>query len=99
MTENNQQQQQQQQQQLHDAMQMAERFVALANEIKDEGKPVELVNAAMQLASGIYSTYIAAGNEGYLKEPGIRKVVNAYEHNLTRIQAYKKAQYNPEDKD
>jgi len=77
---------------------MIDRFVAVANELKDEGNGTDLVNAAFMLASGTYATYLAAGNEGYLKEDGIHKVADAYEHNLTLLQGLKKAQYNPDGK-
>lgn len=60
------------------------RFVNLANELKEEGKPIEMINAALILASCTYATYTAAGNEGYLKEDGIRKISEVYRQNLTR---------------
>ncbi len=88
-----------QQQQTQEIMQLVERFIALANEIKDEGKSVEMVNTALQLASGTYSTYLTAGDRGYLKKSGINKLVEVYKHNLTLIQGFKKTQYNPESKD
>lgn len=84
---------------MQETMQLMEKFIDLANEIKDEGKPVEMVNTALQLASGTYSTYLSAGNEGYLKESGINKLTEVFKHNLTHIQHLKKAQYNPEGKD
>ncbi|HID46899.1 MAG TPA: DUF3144 domain-containing protein [Chromatiaceae bacterium] len=74
-------------------------FVAVANRLKDEGHSTDLVNAAFMLASGNYATFLAAGNEGYLKEDGIRKVAEAYKHNLTLLQDLKKAQFNPDGKD
>ena len=89
----------QKQKQMQETMQLVERFIALANQIKDEGKPVEMVNTALQLASGTYSTYLTAGNEGYLRESGINKLTEVFKFNLTQIQNIKKAQYNPEGKD
>lgn len=77
---------------------MIDRFVAVANQLKDEGNNTDLVNAAFMLASGNYATFLAAGNEGYLKEDGIRKVAEAYKHNLMLLQDLKKAQYNPDGK-
>ncbi len=88
-----------QQKQMQETMQLVEKFIALANEIKDEGTPVEMVNTALQLASGTYSTYLTAGNEGYLQEGGINKLTDVFKYNLTQIQNFKKAQYNPEGKD
>lgn len=77
---------------------MIDQFVEVANRLKDEGNNTDLVNAAFMLASGTYATYLAAGNEGYLKEDGIRKVAKAYQHNLELLQNLKKAQYNPDGK-
>ncbi len=77
---------------------MIDRFVEVANTLKDEGNNTDLVNAAFMLASGNYATYLAAGNEGYLKEDGIRKVAEAYKHNLKLLQDLKKAQLNPDGK-
>ena len=89
----------QKQKQMQETMQLVERFIALANEIKDEGKSVEMVNTALQLASGPYSPFLTAGNEGYLRESGINKLTEVFKFNLTQIQKLKKAQYNPEGKD
>ncbi len=88
-----------QQKQTEDTMQLVEKFITLANEIKDDGTPIEMVNTALQLASGTYSTYLTAGNEGYLKQVGIDKLTEVFKHNLTQIQHFKKAQFNPEGKD
>lgn len=78
---------------------LAQRFIDLANEIKDEGKKPSVVNTALQLASCAYTTYLTAGNEGYLKQSGIDKLTQIYKINLTQLQAIKKAKYNPEGKD
>ena len=75
------------------------RFVALANEMKDEEKPIEMINTALQMASGTYSTYITAGNNGYLRKSGIDKLTSMYRHNLVHLQNVKKAQLNLEGKD
>ena len=80
-------------------MSMVDEFITVANRLKDEGNDAELVNAAFMLASGNYATFLAAGNEGYLKEGGVRKIAKAYEHNLTLLQSLKKAQFNPDGKD
>ena len=77
---------------------MIDEFVAVANRLKDEGNDTDLVNAAFMLASGNYATFLAAGNQGYLKEDGIRKIAEAYKHNLTLLQDLKKAQFNPDGK-
>jgi hypothetical protein len=74
------------------------RFVNLANELKEEGKPVEMINAALILASCTYATYTAAGNEGYLKEDGVKKISEVYRQNLASLQTAKKNQFNPKGK-
>jgi len=80
-------------------MAMVQEFIDVANRLKDEGKPVEIINASLMLASGTYATYLAAGNNGYLKESGIRKVSEAYRTNLERVQEIKKAQLDPDGKE
>ncbi|PLY14853.1 MAG: DUF3144 domain-containing protein [Sedimenticola sp.] len=78
---------------------LAKRFVNLANKMKDEGKDVKIINAALMSASCTYATYATSGNEGYLKEGGIDKVTALYRNNLVNIQQLKKQQLNPEGKD
>ena len=65
------------------------RFIALANEMKNEGKSQQMVNAALMSASGIYATYTAAGNDGGLTPPGVDKVVAVYKANLESVQKFK----------
>ena len=65
------------------------RFIALANEMKNEGKDQQMVNAALMSASGIYATYTAAGNEGGLTPSGVDKVVSVYKVNLENVQKLK----------
>jgi len=71
--------------------QCMERFVALANEMKNEGMPVEVVSWALMTASGVYATYSVAGNEGGLTDSGVTKVADAYRENLANIQKLKKS--------
>lgn len=75
--------------QKHD--EMLNQFIDLANKLKDEGNETQLVSAAMMSATAVYTTYVHAGNEGYLHESGITKVVNAYEKYVRQVQAFKKA--------
>ncbi|MBF0472029.1 MAG: DUF3144 domain-containing protein [Gammaproteobacteria bacterium] len=79
--------------------QLSARFVELANEMKNEGKDISMVSAALMSASGIYATFVASGgmNEGYLKPQGVDRVVLAYRANLESIQRFKKQQLNPDD--
>jgi len=68
------------------------RFINLANELKNEGHSQELVSAALMAASGIYATFISAGNDGGLQPSGVDKVVMMYRRNLEYIQERKKAE-------
>ncbi len=74
---------------------LAKRFIMLANQMKDEGKPIQMVNASLMSASGIYATYTAAGDEGGLTESGVEKVVAVYKQNLESVQKIKRMQSNP----
>ncbi len=79
--------------------QMQNKFIDLANKLKDKGEDPTLINTALMLASGHYATYLTVGNEGYLKESGISKLVQVYGHNLNRMQQIRKAHLNPDGKD
>jgi hypothetical protein len=68
------------------------KFIALANEMKNEGHSQQLVSAALMAASGIYVTFISAGNDGGLQPSGVDKVVMMYRRNLEHIQERKKAE-------
>jgi hypothetical protein len=67
------------------------KFIDLANELKDGGFDVNLVSAAMMAASGVYTTYAQAGNDGALEPSGVDKVVSLYRKHLEHIQEQKKA--------
>lgn len=75
------------------------RFIDLANQMAAEGKDPQLVSAALMAASGIYVTFVAAGNEGGLEEGGVEKVVELYRRNLQHIQERKRQELekNPGD--
>ncbi len=66
------------------------RFIKLANEMKDEGFDVQLISAALMAASGIYATFVSAGNKGGLQPSGVDKVVMMYRQNLEHIQERKR---------
>ena len=68
------------------------KFIDLANEMKGEGHDTQLVSAALMAASGIYATYVTAGNTGGLQPSGVDKVVMMYRRNLEHIQERKKAE-------
>ena len=67
-------------------------FIDLANELKDAGQDPQMISAALMAASGIYATYITAGNTGGLQPSGVDKVVMMYRRNLEHIQDRKKAE-------
>lgn len=69
-----------------------QRFVDLANNMKDEGIPVNLVSWSLMTASGIYATYSVTGNSGGLNPSGVDKITDAYKQNLTNIQSLRQAQ-------
>ncbi len=66
------------------------KFIELANELKENGIDIKLVNGALMTASGIYATYIATGNEGALESSGVDKVVEVYRRTLEHYQSVKK---------
>ena len=77
---------------------LLKRFIDLANQMREEGVPVELVNAGLMFASCTYATYFSAGNEGYLEQSGVEKVMEDYRRKLESLQKVKKAQVNPDGK-
>ena len=66
------------------------KFIDLANNIKNEGVDVNIVATALMSASGIYSTYAAGGNQGGLTDSGVEKVAAAFKQELSRIQQVKR---------
>ena len=74
-------------------------FIGLANQMKnDKGFKPEMINAALIAASATYSTYMTAGNDGYLKDSGVDKVMAVYKRILDNIQAAKKAEVEAKEK-
>ena len=67
-------------------------FIELANRLKDEKIDPALVSGALMTASGIYATYVAAGNKGALEPSGVNKVVDLYRRTLEQFQTIKKNQ-------
>jgi len=66
------------------------RFIDLANEMQNEGLDNNLISAALMASSGIYATYVAAGNNGALEPSGVEKVVTIFRNNLEHIQRRKR---------
>ena len=72
--------------------QCTQRFIELANTIKDEGVEPGIISHALMSASGIYATYAVAGNAGGLNQSGVDKIVALYQDSLEDIQRTKKEQ-------
>ncbi len=70
---------------------LSDRFIALANEMNNEGKDLQMINAGLMSASGVYATYVAAGNEGGLTDSGVEQVTAIYKANLESIQKFKQS--------
>jgi Protein of unknown function (DUF3144) len=68
------------------------KFIELANQLKDEKIDPALVSGALMTASGVYATFVAAGNKGALEPGGVDKVVAVYRRTLEHHQKVKKAQ-------
>ena len=67
------------------------RFIDLANQLKDEKIDPALVSGALMTASAIYATYVAVGNDGTLQESGVDKVTDLYRRTLEHYQSVKQA--------
>jgi hypothetical protein len=68
------------------------KFIELANELKEKEIDTNLVNGALMAASSVYATFVAAGNKGALEPSGVEKVVTLYRRTLEQHQAARKAQ-------
>ncbi|MEZ5571811.1 MAG: DUF3144 domain-containing protein [Halioglobus sp.] len=67
------------------------RFIELANTMKNEGINVTLVSRGMMTASALYATFAVAGNEGGLTESGVEKMSEVFKRELEQVQVAKKA--------
>ena len=68
------------------------KFIELANQLKNENIDTTLISGALMTASGIYATYVAAGNSGALEPSGVDKVVDLYRRTLEHHQRVKREQ-------
>ena len=66
------------------------RFITLANELKDDGTPVHVVSWSMLTAAAVYATYSVAGNTGGLNPSGVDKVVDSFRDCMNRVQDARK---------
>lgn len=65
-------------------------FIDLANKLQKQDLDPQLISAGLMAASGVYVTFITAGNHGVLKDSGIDKAVEMYTNNLRFIQEQKR---------
>ncbi len=70
------------------------RFIGVANEMKEEGSGTHVISAALMSASAVYATYVATGNSGGLTDSGAEKIVQAYSHQMKQVQAARKAEFD-----
>ncbi len=70
--------------------QAVNRLIESANELKDKGFDPRVVSAALLSAAGIYTTYVEAGNEGFLQPDGVNKLTEIFRQQLAHIQKLKK---------
>jgi hypothetical protein len=68
------------------------KFIELANELRKEEIDQPMISGALMTASGVYATYVAAGNDGALESSGIDKVVEVFRRTLEHHQTVKKTQ-------
>lgn len=69
--------------------QAVNRLIECANELKDKGFDPRVISAALLSAAGIYTTYVEAGNEGFLQPGGVDKLTEIFRQQLTHIQQMK----------
>lgn len=75
-------------------------FIDLANKLaKEEDQDIKIVSAALMAASGIYATFITAGNDGYLSPSGVEKIAQMYRNNLGYIQERKQQELKAQGKE
>jgi hypothetical protein len=68
------------------------KFIELANELRNEDIDSTLVSGALMTASAIYATFVAAGNDGALEPSGVEKISELYKRTLEHHQELKRSQ-------
>ena len=69
-----------------------DRFIELANSMKDEGLAPGAVSHALMSASCVYASYAIAGNTNGLNQAGVEKLSEVFKANLENIQRNKREQ-------
>ena len=67
-----------------------QRFIDLANTMKDEDLNINVVSAGLMTASALYTTFVIGGNQGGLTASGIDKVTATFKQQLEQVQRMKK---------
>ena len=75
------------------------RFIDLANEMKNEGKSLELISSGFMAACSVYSTYAVTGNDGALMDSGVEKMAALFKEELANVQQAKIEQARREGRD
>jgi hypothetical protein len=70
--------------------QAVNRLIESANELKDKGFDPRVISAALLSAAGIYTTFVEAGNDGFLQSEGVDKLTEIFRQQLIHIQNLKK---------
>ena len=73
-------------------MEVTNRFITLANELKDSGIPIHVISWSMLTAWAVYSTFSVAGNTGGLNPSGVYKVVDSFRDCMNQVQDARKAE-------
>ena len=73
-------------------MEVTNRFITLANELKDSGIPIHVISWSMLTAGAVYSTLSVAGNTGGLNPSGVDKVVDSFRDCMNQVQDARKAE-------
>ena len=68
------------------------RFIALANEMKNEGTSNRIVSASLMTTSCVFATFTAIGNSGRLNESAMNEVIEGYRNQLEWVQKQREQQ-------
>lgn len=68
-------------------------FIEMCNTASQETENPNLVAAALLTAAANYNSYIIAGNNGYLNEPGIDEICTRFRANVQAVQDIRKAEH------
>lgn len=66
------------------------RFIDMANTMKEEEAPLNVIASALMSASAVYATYSVVGNNGALEDSGVEKMTDAYREHVKQVQVLRK---------